>query len=216
LVPAAGGTFAVLVIQQSAEQCGGGVSESSDFIVDLKASGTDRMVYTALPNKGAARTAMLVGSTTGQQSTFEIRQAAATTPTTPTPPATTALSNDLAVLGAPRTCGTVALSSVKSGAVLKAGTWVLSPSRQYKLIYQTDGNLVLYRASGEALWANGRFTPSGLVKMQVDGNLVSYDAANKALWATSTHSRGAYLAVQDDGNVVVYSADSCKALWARR
>jgi hypothetical protein len=217
-VPAAGGTFTLLVLTQTAEQCGRALRETSDFIVDLQGSGTEKVTYTVLPNTGAARTAVLVGSSgPGVTSTFEVRQAAGTQGTTPAPtPPSDALSNDPSVLGAQRTCGKVALTTVKSGAILKPNTWVLSPSRQYKLIYQTDGNLVLYRASGEAAWANGKLTPGGRVTMQTDGNLVSYDSANKALWASRTMTKGSYLAVQDDGNVVVYGPDSCKPFWAIR
>jgi hypothetical protein len=211
-VPAEGGTFSLLVWGRPG--CPWGIREDSDMLTDLTpASGKDNVTasYKVLPNTGAARTAVITAaSTTSAVTTFEIRQAAA--PNAPAP-----LSNDPDALGPQRTCLRVPISTVKSGAVLKPETYVLSPARTYKLIYQTDGNLVLYRANGEFLWNNGKVNSGGLLKMQTDGNLVSYDAANKALWSTRTHRYpGAFLGVQDDGNVVIYAADSCRALWSIR
>jgi hypothetical protein len=213
-VPAAGGTFSLLVLTSSGAQCGRGTSENSEFLVNLTNSG-ERADYSVLPNTGAARTAVITGSSGGVTSTFEVRQAAAASPT-PAQPSPNALSNDLSVLGEPRSCSKVALTTVKSGAMLKPDTFVLSPSRQYKLVYQADGNLVLYRASGQVVWANGKLTPGGMVTMQTDGNLVSYSAAKKALWASNTATKGSYLAVQDDGNLVVYGANSCTPSWSIR
>jgi hypothetical protein len=213
-VPAAGGTFSVLVLTPSAQQCGLGVREASDFVA-LQNQG-ERVTYAVSPNTGAARTAMLVGSSGATFTTnFEVRQAAATQPTTP--PAADGPSNDATVLGAQRTCSNVAMTIVKSGATLKPNTWVLSPSRQYKLIYQPDGKLALYRASGELVWNNGKPSTGGLLKMQTDGNLVSYDGANRPIWASNTANKpGSVLAIQNDGNVVVYKADSCTPYWAIR
>ena len=218
-VPAAGGTFTMLVWPRG--DCAWGISENSEILVNVApTSGATPgpANYTVLANTGPARTAVISSGS----STFEIRQAAGGAPT---PPATTppvaptppAISNDANVLGVARTCSAVAMSTVKSAATLKPGTYVLSPSRQYKLIYQTDGNLVLYRASGQFLWNNGKVNVGGRLSMQSDGNLVSYDSAGKALWASNTSGKaGAVLAVQDDGNVVVYASAGCTALWSIR
>ena len=90
---------------------------------------------------------------------------------------------------------------------------IASNSGRYQLIYQSDGNLVLYDA-GIALWStytNGR-TP-GVVEMQSDGNLVLYDGSGAPVWASGTAGYdGALLAVQNDGNVVIYSEGV--AVWA--
>jgi outer membrane protein assembly factor BamB len=50
--------------------------------------------------------------------------------------------------------------------------------------------------------------------MQDDGNLVLYSANNEAVWASDTYgNERAYLVVQDDRNVVIYSADGT-SIWA--
>ena len=53
------------------------------------------------------------------------------------------------------------------------------------LIYQTDGNLVVYKGSNP-LWANMKFASAGYTEMQVDGNLVSYDINGSPYWDTRT------------------------------
>ncbi len=85
----------------------------------------------------------------------------------------------------------------------------------FDLVMQTDGNLVLYRQGGQALWATGTSGQKGLTfVMQTDGNAVLYSNAGCPLWDSATSGNaGAFLALQDDGNLVVYGA-SGKALWA--
>jgi hypothetical protein len=84
-------------------------------------------------------------------------------------------------------------SGGSTGQVLDPGD-VLNPGQYIsnsdgKLIYQHDGNLVLYTASGQARWSTGTHNTSpGRVVMQTDGNLVVYDGGGRAVWAS--HSRG--------------------------
>jgi hypothetical protein len=48
-----------------------------------------------------------------------------------------------------------------------------------------------------------------LLLFQTDGNLVLYDGNQNALWSTHTQGSGATkLAFQDDGNIVLYDANS--------
>ena len=50
--------------------------------------------------------------------------------------------------------------------------------------FQTDGNLVIYTADGEAVWASNTYDKGGMILlMQDDGNLVIYPTA---LWSTGT------------------------------
>ena len=67
--------------------------------------------------------------------------------------------------------------------------------KPFKLIMQTDGNLVLYDANDHAVWAsntqNRGKAPHRLV-MQSDGNLVIYDKQYKATWASNTNSISKY------------------------
>jgi hypothetical protein len=104
---------------------------------------------------------------------------------------------------------------LQAGEILKPGQAVLSASRRYTLLMQTDGNLVLYRGK-TALWSSVTGgNPGGYAAMQTDGNLVVYSASGTALWSSVTGGNaGAHLAVQDDGNLVMYSKAG-KALWWR-
>ncbi|TIC79456.1 CHAP domain-containing protein [Nocardioides sp. GY 10127] len=97
------------------------------------------------------------------------------------------------------------------------GSALYSPNGVYKLIQQSDGNLVLYNISStaRAVWSS-KTTGKGAayVRMQSDGNLVQYTSAGKAVWSTATNGKGGtYVRVQSDGNVVIYTSAG-KAVWA--
>ncbi len=69
------------------------------------------------------------------------------------------------------------------------GDGIDSPSGQYHLQYQGDGNLVLYDTwnSWTAVWATmTNDNNPGAVVMQGDGNLVIYNGDSEAVWATGT------------------------------
>jgi hypothetical protein len=114
---------------------------------------------------------------------------------------------------------TLTVSRQPSDAIMNPGDFLLpGQSRQsadgrFRLVYQVDGNLVLYQESNP-LWATATFgTTPGFVAMQTDGNFVVYDSAG-AVWASNTWGHpGSFLVVQDDGNTVIYSAGS-SPLWA--
>jgi hypothetical protein len=103
---------------------------------------------------------------------------------------------------------------ISGGQQLNPGESLKSANGAHILVYQTDGNLVIYR-NGVAVWhshTNGQ--SAGLCAMQGDGNLVIYNAAHQAIWATGTNTCPAnFLAMQDDGNLVLYTA-SGRAVWA--
>lgn len=94
-----------------------------------------------------------------------------------------------------------------------------SPNGRYELIFQSDGNLVLYKTySGyprRALWASGTAGRTAAVCiLQGDGNLVLYAPSGGVLWSSETPGNpGSTLFVQDDGNVVIRRGDSSSA-WA--
>jgi hypothetical protein len=86
----------------------------------------------------------------------------------------------------------------------------------YRLIFQNDGNLVLYRGSKNSpVWSSNTANAGGTVAvMQNDGNLVIYGANQTPIWSTNTNgSGGTRLIVQDDGNVVIYRPDNV-AVWS--
>ncbi len=95
------------------------------------------------------------------------------------------------------------------------GAGLRSPSGQYRLDMQADGNLVLYTHS-RPLWSSGtQGNPGAYTVMQTDSNLVVYTQDDRPLWNSQTGGRqgGAHLAVQDDANLVVYDG-SRRAIWA--
>ena len=106
---------------------------------------------------------------------------------------------------------------------LNPGDVVFSATRNFQLIMQGDGNLVLYAIDDaslprditkgtykKAIWSSGT-NGKGAVRctMQSDGNLVLYTKASKAIWDTRTNGHpGAFLRCQDDGNLVILGANA--------
>lgn len=125
-----------------------------------------------------------------------------------------ALQNDLnLVIYTPSGPAWAASSSLVNGnhggpSELTAGQYKMSPNDQYKLIMQTDGNLVEYNSAGTPIWASGTAGTgsNNYVNMQSDGNLVVYNSV-RALWASGTagHTGSTFtFDVQNDGNLVIY------------
>jgi surface antigen len=108
-------------------------------------------------------------------------------------------------------------SQLSNGQGMSPGQYLQSPSGQYRLVMQGDGNLVEYNASNAPLWdpppPTGTYGyPGAYAVMQGDGNFVVYSAGGSALWASYTNRPGDHLALQDDGNLVIYAGSS--PLWA--
>lgn len=87
------------------------------------------------------------------------------------------------------------------------------------LLTSGDGNLVLYKAGGIALWASGLNVPGAkrppyYLSMDADGNLRTFGNAkyllnNGLLWASNSGGRGTApykLTVLDNGNLVLNDA----------
>jgi surface antigen/predicted NAD-dependent protein-ADP-ribosyltransferase YbiA (DUF1768 family) len=112
---------------------------------------------------------------------------------------------------------TVAASSpaqLDAGEALTTGQYLTSPSGQYILVMQGDGNLVEYQGSAP-LWDSGTTgTGANRAVMQSDGNFVLYNSSD-AVW--QTHSMGATAAyslkLQDDNNLVIYNGST--PVWTR-
>ena len=103
------------------------------------------------------------------------------------------------------------------GQTLAPNEFLTSDNGLFTLMYQTDGNLVLYRnADDHPLWSSrSSGTTAGMVVMQHDGNLVVYDPNTRAHYATGPKGEGSSIVVQDDGNLVMYSATGT-AVWASK
>ena len=104
--------------------------------------------------------------------------------------------------------------AVRTDFVLTAGQQVASTSGAYRLVMQSDGNLVEYGPGNRAVWSSRTNGHRGAyLHMQGNGDAVVY-AAGRALWHTRTAGYpGARLVVRNDGRTVVY-ARSGRALWA--
>ena len=110
--------------------------------------------------------------------------------------------------------------TLRAGESLEQGQRITSDNNGYRLIMQSDGNLVLYCSEHmvpqNAIWSSNIYNKSPFVGpyrlvMQDDGNLVVYDTHNRAIWASGTHHRGVRprrLVMQDDGNLVIYDGDN--------
>jgi hypothetical protein len=96
---------------------------------------------------------------------------------------------------------------------LQPGADLWSCDHRFRLIMQSDGNLVLYH-NGAPLWGAGTNGHGGYYAvMQGDGNLVVYTNHASPVWGSGTNGHpGATLAVQNDGNLVIY--DGSHAIWA--
>lgn len=104
-------------------------------------------------------------------------------------------------------------SSLVTESVLSPNESKSSPNGVYKLILQTDGNVVLTK-KGIKIWETNT-TGVDAFKVQNDGNLVAY-ANGGAKWASQTNGKGdgsTVLVVQDDGNMVLYKKNK-ESIWA--
>lgn len=106
--------------------------------------------------------------------------------------------------------------TMTAGMSLTEGQTITSQNGEYVLVYQGDGNLVVYRWSdGVPMWHAGtNGTVAGSVDMQSDGNFVVYASGAGAVWHASTYGNpGAYVRLNNDGSLVVYSAGG-GVLWS--
>ncbi|MBL7781961.1 MAG: hypothetical protein JNM22_12140 [Saprospiraceae bacterium] len=107
------------------------------------------------------------------------------------------------------------------GQNLLPGQSLTSANGKYKLIYQTDGNLVIYRNRDNfPLWSTKTHNqPAGRCSMQQDGNLVIYKPDGSPIWAsiknwnTPDPCRGDFLIMQDDANAVIYD-NNHTSMWS--
>lgn len=116
------------------------------------------------------------------------------------PPSTPPPSSGADILGPDRT--------------LRPDQQIRSANGQYRLLYQWDGNLVLYGPSG-AVWASDTAdTSPGFVAMQGDGNFVIYDSSGEAVWSSDTFEPNSYLRVHDEGYIMVRNPSGVGLWWS--
>lgn len=105
---------------------------------------------------------------------------------------------------------------LSAGESLNPGEKLISSNGIFRLEYQKDGNLVVYRYES-LLWASGTDgKPIGQTRLQDDGNLVIYDRNDHPIWSINkygTEFQGSKLIMQDDGNLVTYDKNG-SSYWA--
>lgn len=98
-------------------------------------------------------------------------------------------------------------SNLFAGDRLNPDEQLVSDNGKYRLLYQRDGNLVIYGPSGP-IWATNTGGGPGFAVMQGAGNLVVYGADGHATWGSpGTDVPGSHAYLQDPGNLVVYAPD---------
>jgi cell wall-associated NlpC family hydrolase len=122
----------------------------------------------------------------------------------------------VAVAGGIATTATVvapayaASSSLAAGQQLNVGQTLYAGS--YRVVMQSDGNLVEYDGNNSAVWSSHTQGSGAFAAMQGDGNFVIYSGARAVLWVSATAPTSSdVFQLQSDGNIVIYSAG--RAVW---
>lgn len=142
--------------------------------------------------------------------------------------------------GPPNSCGSPnaptpssPARTLPSGGSLASGASVTSPSGQYQLTMDANGNLVLAVSAGRTIWESGTGGHFGATaKVNVNGTLSIISITSHVLWtSTGVSHAGAYLAVHNSGNLdllsgstqywsanssqsVLYSGDRLRSGWS--
>jgi len=115
----------------------------------------------------------------------------------------------------PASAAAVWTGSVPAGTTLTAGDAVTSPNGQYRLVMQSDGNLVEYGIGGAVLWASGTSNRPGAVA--VVGRNRALDIVQNgqrvARWATAGSARSTSLEVRGDGTMVLWAGSAAVVNW---
>lgn len=104
-------------------------------------------------------------------------------------------------------------SQLLPGEQLNIGDSLISSNGAYRLVFQSDGNLVLYAANGTVIWASGtQGSGADRFVFQRDGNLVIY-RGSEAIWSSASQGSSATaLVLKDNGSLVLY--DGTDVVWS--
>ncbi|XP_063062214.1 B-type lectin plumieribetin-like [Engraulis encrasicolus] len=93
---------------------------------------------------------------------------------------------------------------------LHKGDYLLSNNKQYKAVFEEDGNFVVY--GWKPIWSSNtaKHSDAERIVMQGDANFVMYTSSDKPVWHTNSHKDAGphctvRLMLQDDGDLVVRS-----------
>lgn len=104
--------------------------------------------------------------------------------------------------------------NLASGQSINRGEYLMSASAHTIASLQSDGNFVIYSDGAPRWNSGTAGTSASRLIMQSDGNLVLYNATGVPLWNTATSGNpGSQAIMQSDGNLVVYKSGGVPA-WA--
>lgn len=115
--------------------------------------------------------------------------------------------------------------------MMSAGQYLMSKNGRFRLLLQTDGNLVItdngtisWTADSNQIYSKTLYQKKMNQRLQfvISNSGFLYDPSKKRLWiAESTHSidkslwDNACMVIQDDGNLVIYDRRTGNMCWAR-
>ncbi|OPB92594.1 hypothetical protein [Elizabethkingia occulta] len=103
--------------------------------------------------------------------------------------------------------------SFTPGSELTRNTWYNSSNGAYSLVFENDGNLVVYDSSGAITWNSETEGEGSRTIFQRDGNLVIYNTEDNAVFSTDTNNKGATgLSLQNNGSLIIYDGRG-RTLW---
>mmetsp|Transcript_8338 Transcript_8338/g.20592 ORF Transcript_8338/g.20592 Transcript_8338/m.20592 type:complete len:3882 (-) Transcript_8338:103-11748(-) len=114
------------------------------------------------------------------------------------------------------TSGTGTRDRISAGEELRHWGRLTSTNGQYWVIFQTDGNLVVYsRRQKKSFWDSQTAGSNAVVARFKDGGMrvCGSEDCGASLWKTPNSKRGAFMIMQNDGNLVIYAEDG-SPVWA--
>jgi hypothetical protein len=108
---------------------------------------------------------------------------------------------------------------VRAGRTLGVGQKIRSASGNHYLVFQADGNLVVYTAADQYVWGlqsvTDEFTRIKRVELQTDGNLAAYGDDEAYIWSAldSNPDASAYLNLSPEGVLQLVSGSGA-VLWS--
>ncbi len=107
-------------------------------------------------------------------------------------------------------------SRLSSNTRYYMGTTIYSKDSRYKLVFQPDGNLVVYKYDNTSPWSSGTYgSPKSTLYMQPDGNVVIYNSSSTPKWNTNTFVKSVYLSVDsNEGVVVLRESETDNVVWS--
>jgi pyruvate/2-oxoglutarate dehydrogenase complex dihydrolipoamide acyltransferase (E2) component len=107
-----------------------------------------------------------------------------------------------------------------AGRVIAREQKIPSESGNHYLIFQPDGNVVVYTADDQYVWGlqniTDRYAEAQSVQMESDGNFVVRDADDEHIWSALNENpdASAYLALTAEGVLQLVSGETGAVLWA--